>query len=295
MKLNRFSLIATVLMWMFAFPIFASQKSEGGKPRWLTSELPEPVSPGYIFIKAQGTGKSLEEARQRLIVNLVSQLEHEHGWTVDVGVKATETIGRKGKTSTNQEFTLECTEKGKQINATGRIIDEYWERSDYGIYTVTDLFTINDNKQPGKGSYSDNIYLTTSYGAAPVLGSLIPGVGQFMKGSNLKGGLILGGTAIGAAATIFTESQRAEYAKKMKEHPEHIDFYRNKKSNWGIGRNVAIGATAALYIYNLIDAAVAPGRRKVVVGKNKYQYALYPAVVDDFTGTSFGVSFAMNF
>lgn len=275
--------------------VYADQKSYGGKPSWLTSQLPKPKSPGYIFIKAQGSGKSLEEARQKLVINLVDQLEHEHGWTVNVGVKATETIERGGRSSSREEFTLECSEKGKEIKATGRIIDEYWERSNYGIYTVTDLFTINDNKQPGKGSYADNIYLTTSYGAAPFFGSIIPGVGQFMKGSNLKGGLILGGTAVGAAAVVFTESQRAEYAKKMKEHPEHIDFYRNKKSNWEVGRNIAIGATAALYVYNLIDAAVAPGRRKVVVGKRKYDYALYPTISDDFTGTSFGVAFTMNF
>lgn len=295
MNFNRFPLLAAVVLCMIAIPAFATQRSQGGKPRWLTSQLPKPKSQGYIFIKAEGSGKSLEEARQRLVINLVDQLEGERHWKVDLGIKANETITRGGRSSINEDFTIECKEKDRTINATGRIIDEYWERSDYGVYFVTDLFTINDYNQPGKGSYLDDIHTTYSYGAAPVFGSLIPGVGQFMKGSNLKGGLILGGTAVGAAAVIFTESQRAEYAKKMKEHPEYIDFYRNKKSNWEVGRNIAIGATAALYVYNLIDAAVAPGRRRVVVGKRKYDYALYPAVMDDFTGTSFGVGFAMNF
>ena len=36
-------------------------------------------------------------------------------------------------------------------------------------------------------------------------------------------------------------------------------------SNWAIGRNVCIGAAAALYAYNIVDAIVAPGARRVVV------------------------------
>ncbi|MDE6794105.1 MAG: hypothetical protein K2J63_02235 [Muribaculaceae bacterium] len=240
--------------------VLAADKSDKMKPRWMTSALPTPKSSGYIFITAQGMGASLEEARQLAVVNLTSKLEHERGLVIDSHIKVQETMGRSSGrgSSVNSEFTLEASERGKQINLVCRVVDEYWER-DQGKYVVTELFTVNDNNQPGKGSNADKIRLTTSYGAAPVFYSLIPGVGQFVKGSNLKGGLMLGGTAVGAAAIILCENQRATYAKKMKEHPQHFDFYRNKKANWELGRNIAIGATAAVYLYNLIDAAVAPG------------------------------------
>lgn len=268
----------------------AANKSDGMKPRWMTSSLPTPKSPGYIFISAQGSGSSLEEARQRALVNLTSKLEHERGLVVSSHVKIEKTSERNSAPSKNQSFTLEASEKGKEINLTCRVVDEYWEQS-HGLYMVSELYTVNDFNAPGQGSNADNIRLTTSYGVAPMFYSLIPGVGQFYKGNNLKGGLMLGGTVVGAAAIVLCENQRAEYSKKMKEHPQFVDFYRNKKSNWATGRNVAIGVTAALYAYNLVDALVAPGCRRVVVSGKKYNYSFAPVFAPD----SFGLGLALNF
>lgn len=286
----RKTLIAIVLLVSIVAVGHAGDKSDGMKPRWMTSSLPTPKSPGYFLLSAQGVGKSLGEARQMSLYNLTEELEHKRGLRVTSNVSAKEIAERGSGMKIDSEFTIEITEKGKQIDVTCRVIDEYWERKD-GRYVVTRLYAVNDPAKKGKGMNNDSFRKTTSYGAAPVFYSLIPGVGQFYKGSNVKGGLILGGTAVGAAAIIMTENQRAIYARKMKEHPEHIDFYRNKKANWELGRNIAIGATAALYVYNLIDAAVAPGRRRVVVSKHSYDYSIVPFVYDE----GVGVSLALNF
>lgn len=288
--MNNRILLALIFILLTANIANGKGKSDRLKPRWMTSSLPVPKSTGYIFILAQGSGQSLEEARQMSIVNLTSKLEHERGIVIDSHVKIEKRSEKNSRPVKNQEFTLEASEKGKQINLTCRVVDEYWE-SDNGKFLVTELYTVNDNTQPNKGSYSDEITLTTSYGVAPVVYSLIPGVGQFAKGSNLKGSLILGGTALGVAAVILCENQRATYTQKMKERPQHFDFYRNKKSDWETGRNIVIGATAALYLYNLIDAAVMPGRRRIVVKKHHYNYAVAPVVYDNGAG----VGFAMNF
>lgn len=288
--MTRRFLLLVLLLFSAAIAISAAEKSDGLKPRWMTSSLPTPKSPGYIFISAQGSGSSLEEARQRALVNLTAKLEHERGLVVSSTIKIEKTATRNSAPSKNQSFTLEASEKGKQINLTCRVVDEYWERT-HGLYMVTELYTVNDQTAQGQGSYSDRIRLTTSYGAAPMFYSLIPGVGQFVKGSNLKGGLFLGGTVVCAAAVVFCENQRADYAKKMKEKPQYIDFYRNKKSNWQTGRNVAIGVTAALYAYNLIDALVAPGRRRVVVDRQTVHYSAAPFITDDAAG----ISLALNF
>lgn len=283
-------IVAAVALLIAAPCAVAGDKSDNLKPRWMTSALPTPKSPGYFILSAQGTGTSLAEARQRSLFALTEELEHKRGLTVDSKLLAKETAERGGAMKVDGEFALEITEKGKRVDVTCRVIDEYWERNG-GLYTVTRLYAVNDPAKPGKGSQNDSFRKTTSYGAAPVFYSLIPGVGQFYKGSGLKGGLILGGTAVGATSIIMTENQRAIYARKMKEHPEHIDFYRNKKANWELGRNIAIGATAALYVYNLIDAAVAPGRRRIVVDKRKYSYSLVPFIYENGAG----VSLALNF
>lgn len=288
-------LILSLLLLACAVPAaVGSQKSDKMKPRWMTSSLPEPKSPGYIFITAQGSGTSLEEARERALVNLIEKLEHERGLVINSNLKLNKFTSRTSSTrnsSTDSQFQLEVTELGKEITITGREVDEYWEES-RGNYLLTALYTVNDNNRPGEGSYNDDISLTTSYGITPVACSLIPGVGQFVKGSTLKGALFLGATAVGATAIILCENQRADYAKKMKEKPQHIDFYRNKKSSWETGRNVAIGVTAAVYIWNLVDAAAAPGRRRVTVDRRRYNYSLAPTV---FTDGGAGASFAMTF
>ena len=272
---------------------YCADSSDKMNPKWMTSALPTPKSQGYIFMAAQGTGHTLDEARQHALINLTAKLEHERGLTisstVNVASNASRTNGRHSQI-TERQFTMECTERGKNITLTTRVIDEYWEQNRAGEYVVTELFTVNDNNNAG-GSYNDDIRLTTSYGAAPVVYSLIPGVGQFVKGSYLKGGLVMGGTVVGAVATILCENQRADYAKKMREKPQHFDFYRNRKSQWETGRNVAIGVTAAIYIYNLIDAAVAPGRRQVKVKQRRADYAVVPTVFDNGAGMTLAINF----
>lgn len=266
-------------------------RSDNMQPRWVTSALPVPKSPGYIFVRAQGTGKTLEEARQMALVNLTSKLETERGLEISSTIDIEKTADRNSAPRKNSKFTLKASEKGKRIDLVCRVVDEYWEHK-YSTYYATELFTVNDASQPGQGSYNDNIKLTTSYGAAPVFYSLIPGVGQMYKGSTAKGGIILGSAVVVGAGIITAESLRASYVKKMKEYPQHHDFYNNKATTWKNVRNVAIGVGAGLYLYNLIDAAVAPGRRHVIVSKGKsYNYSLVPT----WDGQNTALAFTLDF
>ncbi|MDE5945576.1 MAG: hypothetical protein K2G93_08360, partial [Rikenella sp.] len=104
----------------------------------------------------------------------------------------------------------------------------------------------------------------------------------------LKGGLILGGCASLAAGIIFTERQRADYARKIvKTHSVDLKrHYATQRDHFATGRNICIGALAALYVYNLIDAVVAPGARRVVVHDHKgngrsYSFVPTMAIGDD--------------
>lgn len=110
------------------------------------------------------------------------------------------------------------------------------------------------------------------------------------KGSMVKGGCILGGEIALVAALISAESMRASYVKKMKENPRQLKLYNTKADQWENIRNVCIGGAAALYVYNLIDAIVAPGARRVVVRKQK-TFALLPLVAPDYQGISLVFNF----
>lgn len=291
--MERKLIIFLMLCTCCLLTVSAQQKSDRLRPRWLTSSLPKSQSSSYVFMDASGTGSTLEEARQRSFVNLSTKLEHERGIKVSSSVKVNSNSVREGgkrSQQTRQVYQMECVENGKEISMNTRIIDEYWEQDARG-YVCYILYTITDNNSAG-GSYDDDIYLTTSYGAKGFFYSVIPGVGQLYKGSKLKGGLILGGTVACAGMIVVAENMRSSYVTKMTEKPQNKDFYNDKAGNWENVRNGFIGAAAALYVYNLIDAAVAPGRRHVVVKKRHgVNFSFVPTWDADCAGMALVVNF----
>ena len=101
-----------------------------------------------------------------------------------------------------------------------------------------------------------------------------------------KGTAILCGEAACAVGVVVCENQRASYHKKMKEQPRHAQTYNSKADNWESGRNICIGAAAALYVYNLIDAVAAKGARRVTVRRVRQSLSLQPVMSTSCTGMS---------
>lgn len=227
------------------------------------------------------------------LVNLSTRLEHERGIVVESTVNAGSTQHREGNVQTyssHREFAMKAHESGKKIDMRCRVVDEYWEEHN-GQYICHVLYTVADHNHPQTGSYDDRISLTSSYGARGLIRSIIPGWGQIYKGSVAKGTSILCGEAACAVGIIVCENQRASYHKKMKEQPRHAQTYNSKADNWETGRNICIGAAAALYVYNLIDAAASKGARRVVVKNARQTLSFHPT----FSPSGGGVSMTWNF
>lgn len=87
------------------------------------------------------------------------------------------------------------------------------------------------------------------------------------KGSYLKGGLIMGGAVALAGGFIGLESLRKNYVAKIEQtHSADVKkAYNTKAGNCATFRNICIGGLAALYVYNIVDAFVAPGARRIIV------------------------------
>lgn len=127
-----------------------------------------------------------------------------------------------------------------------------------GIDEQSPLFKISQ-QETGTEMYK------TVRGVGPMLMSLAPGVGQIYKKEYLKGGLLMGGTVAGVTGIVLCESQRQAFAAQMTQTHD-INVIRQlqaKEQNMLIARNVFIGLTSVAYVYNLVDAAVAPGKRQV--------------------------------
>ncbi len=168
---------------------------------------------------------------------------------------------------------------GKEVQIRCRVVDTYWATNNtcYVLYQVL--------KPNGTGSF-ENVVLKTSYGAHGLYSMLVPGATQFYKGSYVKGGCMLGGTALLAGGVVWTHSTMKSYTnlENSTHSSQNKIIYHTKAQNYMVGRNVLIGAMAALYVYNVIDAFVAPGARRVVrTGGASAQYAVMPVVLEDAT------------
>lgn len=175
--------------------------------------------------------------------------------------------GQSGTSIQTGKITVNADGERKKLNCA--LVDEYSIVRD-GIIYYDALYQVTR----GEGVPFLETYLTNKYGAKGCLLSIVPGLGQFSKGDPLKGGLFLGGCAAGAVGVVITESQRQAYISQMSQiHDANILRQLDaRQKNMGIARNVCIGATAAIYLWNLIDAAVAPGARRVVITGNSIQY-----------------------
>lgn len=271
---------------------YAGGKSDRLKPQWVTHTLPEPQSNSYIFVRSHGEGSSLAGAKQMAFVSMSQKLEIERGLTVNTSVQSRERLYQSQKSSGNeyeQEIILDVTEDGHKLKIVCREIDEYWTENS-GRYNIDVLYTVT-NKNSFGGSYDDEIKVTAKYGAETGCLSIIPSVGQFYKGSIVKGSLILAGEVAAAGGIILCEDTRASYIKKMQEQPKHAADYNSLADSWETGRNVCIGAAAAIYVYNLIDAFVSPGAKRVVVTNKGVSLSAMPYR----NSKSSGISLTFNF
>ena len=270
----------------------ADNKSDRLRPQWMTKQLPNPKSAGYIFVKAEGSGSSLEAARHSCLVELASYLETECGLQINShfqqhsSMTTTKNYNEHRSSNANMaydftqtdNFNMEVIEKGRKINMVCRTIDEYWVKTG-GMYFVTTLYTVADQNMYG-GSYYDRISTTSRYGAAG-FASVIPGAGQFLKGDVAKGVSFLVADVACAAGIILCESTRAAYAAKVKQQPQYALQYSTRANNWATGRNICLGVTAGIWVWNVIDAFAAKGARHVIVKPQRGYFSMTPTSTFD--------------
>ena len=133
-------------------------------------------------------------------------------------------------------------------------------------------------------------------GVAGVL-SIVPGVGQFYKGSVAKGTMFLGLSVAAATGIIVCESSRSSYVNKAIEQPKYKKDYSTKADNWETARNICIGVGGAIWVWNIIDAfTTKSAKRKVVTSQNSslsFQPFATPNVFGQ--GMDMGVGLTFNF
>lgn len=260
-----------------SFQLFAQQSSSTKfRPTWL-SVTPTAGNETYYFPSdlPKGEGKTVNEARIAALSSFIVDLAHKKGVSVS-GREISEMVFQQSDTGTTeaQNYSNKFTITANTFTVSFNAVDDYWTYSN-GSYTCWVLVQVAYN--PSNVSF-DRVIVTNKYGLSGLSRSLIPGYGQMYKGSYAKGGIIIAAEALGVGGIVASYSMKSSYEKLIREDPKHMDVYSNKADMW---TNIAYGSiafTAAVYIYNLIDAAVSPGAKHIIIDPNKRGFSFSPMV-----------------
>lgn len=285
-----------VCLFLVYVPINARllEKSESIQPEWVKKGEAKYNSKRsndtYYFKVIENSGSSLESIKNQNLSALATYIGQEN--KISSSIKAN--ISYDSSTGDEKdEYLISYTTNSSTDVFFAKLVDEYWElkKLDNGqqMYTYYALFAVSSKKEIPD---YDQFFTTKSYGGTGFARSLIPGMGQIYKGQKGKGTGIIIGEAAGIASIIYCQSMRTSYHNKMIEQPKHAKEYHNKESNWQTARNICIGVTASLYVYNLIDAALASGAKRIVIKKNNnYSMSMRPTYIDGNTGLALSLKF----
>lgn len=278
-----------------------AQKNIDLRPKWV-GNIPHSKNQTFYFIEVHSDASlSLDAVRASVKQEIASNVERTDKVSVneifeDKSIQKYD--GNDISMQSQDSYQLKLSVEGTARPITSRRIDEYWKPAQRNGVSVLDYHALYAIERNGAIADFSNISTVASYGTHGLWRSaIVPGWGQFHKGSNLKGGLILGGTVVLVGGIIFTENQRTDYVGKIaKTHdPDIKQAYATRRDHFAMGRNICIGALSALYVYNIIDAIVAPGARRIVVRYRNaagQTYAVAPTVLD---GNAPAMAVAMTF
>ena len=258
-----------ILLLLILCPFSYAQKTL--RPKWINQQVIVADKCDFILVHLDGES-NIRDARTASMADLRIQIEHTDLVSVEQIYSSkshdifSSTDGITSKTTKQEDDGwIEIKVDGTATPISSRRIGEYWnprkQRNEYYA-----LFAI-----PEKES---NVCLsclteTTNYTDEPLTWglSLIPGAAQMHKGSFVKGSIIMGGSIALAGGIIASENMRSEYMSKItRTHDAGTKKdYKNEANNCETARNLCIGGLAALFIYNIVDAFVAPGARRIIV------------------------------
>lgn len=273
------------VQFLVVFMLFLSVAAIGQKPKWI-GNTPHELNSSYKFVEVISYGNSIEgarmDAKKQLAIN--EQLQNAIRVNVETGIKTHEEETFKNDKESSlyhEEVDIKMSTTGETYKLQAYAVDEYNAGYEGGMIKLHTLFMVAVQDKPT----FDRTYLTTNYGTTPIAMSIIPGLGQWYKGSKVKGICMFAAEAAAVAGIIICNNEANTAEKNIKLEPKFAKHYEDKKSNYETGRNICIGAAAAIWIYNMIDAAVAKGARRVEVKPAGHNYvSLMPTLNTDYAG-----------
>ena len=292
-------LMATVLLGMAS--VCAQEASDKVKPQWM-KHTPAARTYGVCYVPVTVYSTDLQSASTLALNELTKYLPRNWNVTTVTDVERESYMEREGANTIGankrtQTYRLYVRNEGEPVTIRCKEVDTYWEEVRIGGNDQLKHTILYQVIAPNSPADFETTYTTTQYGTHGLWRSMIvPGWGQFYKGSKAKGAMFLGGTVALAGGVVYCQSRitNSRNLAAQTYNPEHLRIYSRRISNFSTARNVCIGATAALYVWNLVDAIVAPGARRVVV-KPAMNFGGYSLENLNGSAETIGLSAALSF
>ncbi len=262
--MNR--LLSMIFMIIVLSPFAMAQGSKRNydislAPPWVSGKLPS-GSNKVNFKIAFGEGESYDAARKASYSLLVNEIAMEHGASITSSAQnqINQTIDN-GAIDLKQEFSATTVIEYDTFKATVTKVDEYSEIHqdvpEERRYAVWQIYAVDY-------PYASSIKLDYSkkYGIEAPLLSIIPGGGQFYKQQYVRGALFLGSEILAVGSIIYFQD-RYNYDMKCSKETPILDLqieYNRMAQQQAMYRNIAIGAAAAVWVWNILDASFSSGR-----------------------------------
>ena len=263
---QKFHLLFVVVLLLAVYPnsLKAQQsKSHHEKHPWVNGNLP-PAARNFRYVIAHGEGKSVKASRDDARLFLIIELGFSNG----VKVESERNIEMQsedqyfnGVASYNESTKHIDSYKieGDEYSVLFAALDEYYEKN-FDTYQMWVLYAVSDKQFTAVvPEYSH------SYGFGAVWrSSLVPGWGQFYKKQAGKGFYFLATEGVLVGTAVYSGMQYTDNVRKSNETTKLtlIKEYRNRADKWELRRNIAIGAAVSVYVWNVLDAALAKGKIK---------------------------------
>lgn len=249
-----------LLILLFSTSIFSQKTNLVGKLPWVNGNLPS-NSLNYNYKVVSGNGDNLTIARNESIRELITDLASEKGVIVSSEtILKTQTIENDNNQTFNADFKRNTKISQDGFEAVFTRIDEYYE-SNNGIVTVWRLYVIGESSSNIPKINYTNKY---SFNDAGYRSLIIPGWGQFYKKNNTKGFLFLVGAAGSIGGFLYADNQH-NYNMNRSMETNNLDLKKEfvqKAGDFTTMKNISLGAAAAIWVWNVIDATSTEGATK---------------------------------
>lgn len=263
MKKHILFILGCMLLPAVAIGQYTSSKE---RPAWVDGFFQEEEN-SYIEV-ASAVGATEDIARNEAALIIIKRRSGATGQRVSITVR-------------NGEIQVDGDDA---LTVKARVIGEYREYRN-GEHRVSLLVQIAKNPM-----YEfEKVNVTNKYPFSARV--FVPGMAQIHKGSTTKGILFIVGEVAMIGGVVACEGLRASYTSKINSthNAAERQTYINNADMMQNVRNGFIAGAAAVYVWNIIDGAVAKGKTHVMIGEARMQFSPY------VSPQSGGIMLTLNF